>query len=345
MRSGVTLTIEAGTLINAWGPSAAIVVQPGGRIVVRGRREAPVVMTCSLPVGERFPGCWGGLAVHGYGHGPNSELRFLRVEFAGAPLSQGERPAALAFVGAGSRTVADHVQVHASAGDGFAFRGGSGHCGHCVASEARESSVNWSRGWKGSAQYLYVQQGSHGASGIRGSAVQADGLVAPKLYNVTLVGGFNTSVVGGTPGKKSTIGPGIRLEGEAEVTARNLLITGFTRFAIEGPANSFEAGVSSLAGMILYSNSPEWRQVSIGLEPWMDYVWQDPDLLNIRYEANPDPRPRSGSPALWLGNAIVPPFDRRFSRDGHFVGAFGKRNWLEEWTFFGPEWFYEVPVD
>ena len=370
VRSGVTLTIEAGTLINAWGPSAAIVVEPGGRIVVRGRREAPVVMTCSLPVGTRFPGCWGGLAVNGdgtrhggparergspqqggpapgsgNGHGSASELRFLRVEFAGARLSEGERAAALALVGVGSRTVAHYVQVHASAGDGFAFRGGGGHCGHCVASEVRQSSVSWSKGWKGSAQHLYVQQGSHGASGIRGSAVRADSLVAPKLYNVTLVGGYNASVLGGTPGKRSTIGPGIRLEGEAAVTVRNLLITGFAGFAIVGPANSFEAGASSLASMMLYSNYLGRRQVPTRLEPWVDYVWRDPDLLNIRFEANPDPRPRSGSPALRLGNAMVPPFDRRFSRDGHFVGAFGSRNWLAEWTFFGPERFYEVPID
>ncbi len=373
VRSGVTLTIEAGTLIKAWGPTAAIIVEPGGRIVVRGRREAPVVMTCSLPVGERFPGCWGGLVIHGdgarqggpatergglleagaaarsgNGQGPASELRFLRVEFAGSPLRKGQRPAALAFVGVGSRAVIDCVQVHASAGDGIAFRGGEVHCRHCVASEAKQASVSWSQGWKGSAQYLYVQQGSHGASGIRGSAEGADSPVAPTLYNATLVGGYNISVPGGAPGNSRTIGPGILLEGGAAITARNLLVTGFARFAIDAPAGGFEAGTNSLAGTVLYSNR-FWRrgrgQIPAWLKPWMDYVSQDPDLLNIRYEANPDPRPRSGSPALRLGNGKMPPFDPRFARDGHFVGAFRNNNWLEEWTFFGPEGDYEVPVD
>ncbi len=373
VRSGVTLTIEAGTLIKAWGPIAAIIVEPGGRIVVRGRREAPVVMTCSLPVGERFPGCWGGLVIHGdgarqgvpaherggllqvgaatengNGQRPASELRFLRVEFAGSRLSPGSASAAIAFVGVGSRAVIDCVQAHASAGDGIAFRGGEVHCRHCVSSEAKQASVSWSQGWKGSAQYLYVQQGSHGASGIRGSAEGADSPVAPTLYNATLVGGYNISVPGGAPGNSRTIGPGILLEGGAAITARNLLVTGFARFAIEAPAGGFEAGTNSLAGTVLYSNR-FWRrgrgQIPAWLKPWLDYVSQDPDLLNIRYEANPDPRPRSGSPTLRLGNGKMPPFDRRFSRDGLFVGAFGRTNWLEEWTFFGPEEDYEVPVD
>ena len=63
---GATLAIEAGTLIRGGGPGAAIIVREGGRIEVRGRREAPVVMTCGwYPVGQRPPGCWGGLQVRG----------------------------------------------------------------------------------------------------------------------------------------------------------------------------------------------------------------------------------------------------------------------------------------
>ena len=64
--SGATLAIEAGTLVRAKGPDAAIIVQEGGRIEVRGRREAPVVFTCGRsPVGQRVPGCWAGLQVRG----------------------------------------------------------------------------------------------------------------------------------------------------------------------------------------------------------------------------------------------------------------------------------------
>ena len=53
VRDGATLTIEPATLVKAWGRNAAIIVEAGARIVAEGTREAPVVLTCSSPVGRR----------------------------------------------------------------------------------------------------------------------------------------------------------------------------------------------------------------------------------------------------------------------------------------------------
>ena len=373
VRSGTTLSIEAGTLIQAWGPAAEIVVEPGARIMVQGRREAPVVMTCSLPVGERAPGCWGGLRVFGRApsgdspgleegaqssggidyasddpHDSSGELRYLRVEFAGGGSAPEAPSAALRLHGVGDGTVIDHAQVHASLGDGFRFEGGTAHCGYCVASDVRRDSLAWDLGWRGSAQNLYVQQGSEAASAIRGSAEgrAMDGQI-PVLHNATLVGGYNIGVLGGSPGSSRSIGPGIVLEGEAAIIARNVLVTGFGGFGIDGSVASFASGRSSFSSAILTSTGYRHgssSQVRGQFAPYVEYKNRDPDLLNVRYEANPDPRPRSGSPALRLGNAAVPPFNGEFSRSAHYVGAFGKKNWLEEWTFFGAEQEYEVPL-
>ena len=57
--------VERGTVALAWGRNAAIIVEPGGRIVAEGTRESPAVLTCSAPVGQRQPGCWGGLRILG----------------------------------------------------------------------------------------------------------------------------------------------------------------------------------------------------------------------------------------------------------------------------------------
>ncbi|MDE0102835.1 MAG: hypothetical protein OXN89_10690, partial [Bryobacterales bacterium] len=372
VKSGATLTVEAGTLIQAWGRSAGIVVEPGGRLRVRGRRESPVVMTCLAPVGERFPGCWGGLKLFGHkegdGHPPPQryallsgdssplgingedsgiELRFLRVEFAGAQTAPGEHRAAFELVDSGSQAAIDHVQVHASAGDGFAFRGGAAHCDHCVVSEARGSSLTWSQGWQGSAQFLYVQQGSRAHSAIRGSATTSEQSAGgPEFMNSTLVGGYNLNVIGGSPGTSTSIGPAILLQGDAAIRMGNLIAVGFAGFAIDGTSNSFAEGRSSLEDAILHTNAIRHitrGQVTEEYSPHVSFLERDPYLLNIRYEANPDPRPKSGSAALRLGNAIVPPFAPVYSRAGHFLGAFRKVNWLEEWTFFGPERDYETP--
>ena len=374
VKRGATLTIDAGTVIQAWRPEAAIIVEEGGRIVVRGRREAPVVMTCAAPVGHRDPGCWGGLVVRGTAtassaqtvvesalpdwrvgddadgpDGSSGELRYLRVEFAGGGSVTDAPSSALVFHDVGSRTVIDHVQVHASAGDGFSFRGGTAHCGYCVVSDTLGDSVAWSAGWQGSAQYLYVHQGAQAASGMHGKdADQVMPSAAPRFYNITLVGGYNIGLLGGTPGGRQSIGPGISLDRGAAIKARNVLAIGFADFAVDGSAASFTGGRSSISEAVLtnsgYSRSGS-SQIRGSFAPYIEYIKVNPDLINVRHEANPDPRPRSGSVALRLGNAAVPSFDDRFSRSAHYVGAFGKKNWLEEWTFFGAEQDYEVPVD
>ena len=118
--AGVTLQIEAGAHVLAEA-GAAIVVDPQGRIVARGRREKPVVMTCASPIGERVPGCWDGLQISGESTGtgesagPESsgELRYVRVEFAGGR-AEGAAGPAVALHRVSGATVLEHVQAHAS---------------------------------------------------------------------------------------------------------------------------------------------------------------------------------------------------------------------------------------
>ena len=365
---GATLTIEAGTVVEAYTRAAEIVVEPGARILALGRREAPVVLTCAQPLGGRSPGCWGGLKVRGRAppsgrpaatararpemafdgaeQDSSGELRYLRVEFAGSGSVSGAPSAALELLDIGGGTIIDHVQVHAALGDGFVFRGGAAHCSYCVASDVRSDSLAWDRDWRGSAQYLYVQQGAQGASAIHGRADGSAGAGrSPKIYNATLVGGYNIAVAGGKPGQLRSIGPGILLDRGVAITARNVLATGFAGFAIDGSAASFTSGRSSFSHAVLtrsgYRISPPHPVLS-RFSPYVEYIEENPQLLNVRYGANPDPRPRSGSGVLQLGNAAVPPFAPKFSHSAHYVGAFHKINWLEEWTFFGPEEDYRA---
>ena len=340
MSSGATLTIDAGTLIRAWGPNAAIIVDQGGRIVVRGRREAPVVMTCSLPVGKRRPGCWGGLVVRGTAtagiglgreggappgvgvadglggaasaSGSSGELRYLRVEFAGGGSLTATPASAVAFEGVGARTVIDHVQAHASAGDGFAFRGGAAHCSYCVSSDTRGNSVAWSLGWQGSMQHLYVQQGAQGASGMHGSAAsEALPGAMPTFYNVTLIGGYNIGVLGGAPGRQDSIGPGIFLEAEAGMNARNLLVTGFAGFAIDGPAASFVSGRSSVANSILTNSGYRHGSSSPGPRPvrtlrGVHQTESGAAQRALRAQPGPTTAKRIGRPPAWQCGSAAP---------------------------------------
>ena len=174
VHAGATLALEPGTLLQAWGSHAAIIIEPGGRIVAEGTREAPVVLTCSAPAGYRQPGCWAGLRILGrapvtrlegvapgvlpperpaFGgtdaEGSSGLLRYVRVEFAGASGDPEAPGPAIGLYGAGSGTLLDHVQARQSLGDGFAFSGGTVACDHCVASGSAGAGLSWERGWRG----------------------------------------------------------------------------------------------------------------------------------------------------------------------------------------------------
>ena len=357
VHDGATLTIEPGTLVLAWGRNAAIIVEPGGRIVAEGTRDAPVVLTCGLSVGLREPGCWGGLRILGrapgtrpvgtvpgvlppiaraFGgieaEGSSGVLRYVRVEFAGAGGEPDAPAPAIGLYGVGSGTVLDHVQAHASLGDGFAFHGGAAICSHCVASGSGEAGLSWDHGWRGGASHLYVQHGEEGLHGLDGGSDEEgpdrEPRSLPALSNVTLV---HASLLSG-PRREAV---GMRLRSGSGVFARDLLVTGFDRGAIEAGDRSallFWDGESWVSSALLYRNGPflERRQLRGGLDAGVDLIDEDPKLEDVRWFASPDPRPKLDSPAL--------PDDRE-----GYIGAFDREeNWLEGWTLFGPESVYDL---
>ena len=192
---------------------------------------------------------------------------------------------------------------------------------------------------------MYIQQGPQGEHGIEaidgsaGSSTQS--LPRPAPYNVTLVGGASLD-------EQSASGDGIRLESGATLTARNVVLTGFGGAALEVQGDSvatfMAGGASSLRNAILHANGSLLgaAQIKGGIDSYIDFTDTDPMLRNVRYEGNPDPRPKNGSPALEFGVAAIPPSDGTLSSTAEYIGAFGAKNWLEEWTFFGPESDYDV---
>ena len=371
VNAGATLTIEPGTLVLARGPEAVIVVEKGGKIMAQGRPDAPIVMTCDAPLGQRSEGCWGGLVVLGnapttrgtslaggvvpearptYGgfdpRDSSGVLQYVRVEFAGAVHRSGAPRAGLGFFGVGSGTLIDHVQAHASAGDGLVFFGGTANCMYCVSSGAMDDGLAWALGWQGTAQQLYLQQSPAGRGcGIWGGhdELNFDALPrsSPRLYNITVVSGSGHGATG------SELGKGICLGSGSALTARNALVMGFASGAIDMRDNSgslFLDGTSSFASAILSANGSRGdnAQVNGGGDGIVQYRDVAPLLVNVGNGANPDPRPLLDSPALMIGAGSVPPSDGVLETDAQFIGAFGRENWLERWTFFGAETDYDM---
>lgn len=354
---GATLTIEPGTLIQARGQNAVLVVEKGGKIMADGRREAPIVMTCDQPVGLRESGCWAGLIVLGdasmnretglaegvlpegrpvYGGTNDADssgvLRYVRVEFAGVDFNPETQPNAFGFHGLGSGTVIENIQAHEAEDDGIEFFGGTADCKNCVSSGAKDDSLDWAFGWRGRVQNLFIIQDAGSDNGIEADndsqGVDSTPRSHPTLNNVTIVSAGNA-------GKD-----GMRIRVGTAITARNVIVTGVDGQALDIRDNSpdlFNDGVSSIANCILNA-AVEHNEVPVS-HPCMTI--ENPMLRNVRYEGNPDPRPVDGSPAAKVGAGAAMRSDGFFDTSKQCVGAFCEDNWLEEWTFFGAEEDYD----
>ena len=136
VKSGATLTIEPGTLIKGLSDSkACLIVERGARIVANGTAEKPIIFTSDKPVGERKPGDWAGIiicgkapinqtggeaeieggtgAVYG-GTDPNDNsgiLRYVRIEFAGYEVSNGNEINGLTMGGVGRGTTIEYPDL------------------------------------------------------------------------------------------------------------------------------------------------------------------------------------------------------------------------------------------
>ena len=254
-------------------------------------------------------------------------LRYVRVEFAGAdPHDPAAAVPAIGLYGAGSGTQLEHVQAHASLGDGFAFRGGAAVCERCVASGSGAAGLSWERGWTGGASQLYVQHGREGGDGLAGGhdpeGHDREPRSLPTLSHVTLV----HAAPYGRPARRAVA---LRLSDGSGVRAQRLLATGFGGGALRAIGRSrqlFNEGESALAAALLWLNGSP--QVPAGLAEAANFAARNPQLRDVRDFANPDPRPKPDSPAVV---------------DRGYIGAFDwGNNWLAGWTVFGPESVYDL---
>ena len=351
VRAGATLSLEAGSVVLARGAAASIVVEPGARILAEGRPERPVILSCDAAVGERRPGCWGGLVLLGQAptgdRRPNAPgidpparglyggdlpddssgvLRYVRVEFAGA----GSNGAAIGLYGVGSGTVLDHVQAHASGGAGIRLAGGTSDCKYCVASESAGHGIAWEGGWTGRMQHVYVQQpnGCGIEASTRGIGLSEMPSGRPQLFGVTLAkpsAGANDCDTG------------IMFRQGADATVRNLAVHGFGAGAVRFENESAGARFIEAGGSVAHVIAESAGSAGQGAGSRARIFEQAPALVNVRGDDSANPRPRRGSLALRMGSAALAPSDGWFDTNADHVGAFGHANWLAGWAWLGPE--------
>jgi hypothetical protein len=189
VESGATLTIPAGTIIRGeadvlGGNYACIIVCKGGKIVVNGTADKPVVMTSNYD-GDRARGDWGGLALFGDAknnlgtdvqmegfnkitdyksglggkHGGSNDndnsgsISYLRLEFGGIALDVNKEINGLTFGSIGNATSIDHVQVSYANDDSYEWFGGTVNCKHLIAFGSTDDDFDTDNGYSGQVQY------------------------------------------------------------------------------------------------------------------------------------------------------------------------------------------------
>ena len=187
--NGATLTIPAGTKIvgDQTVPGSSLFILRGARIVASGTATAPIVFTSARAAGQRQPGDWGGLVIVGNGvinrsgtilvegtgggSGPGTNynvqysggnnntdnsgtLQYVRVEFAGFAISDGNELNSFTFAAVGSGTTLDHLQSMSGLDDSFEFFGGAVDGKFFVSYESGDDHFDMSEGYIGRLQFL-----------------------------------------------------------------------------------------------------------------------------------------------------------------------------------------------
>ncbi len=227
VNSGVTLTIQPGTVIRGASGNASLIVVRGGKLIAEGTVCNPVVFTSNAAAGSRAAGQWGGVillgnAKHNLGtnnlieglsnadprnfHGGTDDndnsgvVQYVRIEYSGFIFSANNEINALTMGSVGRGTTIDYVQVTRGDDDAFEWFGGSVNAKHLVAYQCKDDDFDSDNGFSGTVQYaLGIKDPNFSdASQSEGfesdnSATGIDGQLpktSAKFYNVTQIGGF-----------------------------------------------------------------------------------------------------------------------------------------------------------
>jgi hypothetical protein len=269
IKAGATLTIPAGTRIEAvGGTSSYIAVAQDGLIYVNGTSSNPVVMTSGKPV--KATGDWGGLVICGrantnkggstgqtataevsdltYGGTENDDssgvIKYLRVEYTGAAFNADKEFNGISLFGVGSGTTFEYIQAYKSGDDGIEFFGGSVNAKYLVALHSEDDALDFADGFSGSIDYAYVKDVAK--AGIEGSNNGDNGNAMP-LTNVTLK---NISLVkGALAGQEHGM---FVKEGAGKWSAQNIYVQDFAK-GIKINATDIPANTSVDNGFVTFN--------------------------------------------------------------------------------------------
>jgi hypothetical protein len=281
VQPGVTLTIQPGTLIkgvpgvpgDTTKPGGGLIIAKGATINANGSAAAPIIFTSSRAAGTRKPGDWAGIIILGkadinagdsariegvpgvppgvspyYGGSINTDnsgiFRYVRIEYAGYRLSDGNEINGLTLGGVGSGTQIDHVQVSYSNDDAIEIFGGTVNLKYVIALAPRDDAFDFDFGYTGKLQFglswidsLYADQSQSNGIECDNNATGSTALpnTRPVLSNFTIIGlplastAAKNVPIFDQPGLFGTYGRGNHWRRNSSFVLRNSIVMGYTR--------------------------------------------------------------------------------------------------------------------
>jgi len=227
------LTIEAGVTLFGESGSDYLVIMRGSKINAIGTRSAPIIMTAKADINGQTTatsrGLWGGLVILGkaqlnkcafinsvrtlpcervvegsagdyMGGEINTDnsgiLKYVRVQYAGYEIFEGNELNGITFGGVGSGTTVDFVQVHNNEDDCVEFFGGTVNVKHLICTAAGDDNLDIDWGYRGKMQFVIVKQASdRGDHIVESDNVNSDNAVGyltelrsqPQISNFTFI--------------------------------------------------------------------------------------------------------------------------------------------------------------
>lgn len=246
---GLTLTINPGAVISAIaGADVYVAILQGGTIMAEGTSTNPIVFTSASTTPNA--GDWGGLILLGkapinsvtggdttstseigglpYGGSASDDnsgiIKYLRVEYSGGAADASSENNGFSFYGVGNGTTIDYIQAFEGKDDGVEFFGGTVNVSFISVIGAQDDSVDWTEGFTGTLENVYVEHRQSHDKGIEGDGFNTDignnsdplFWSAPTVNNITIKGNGS-----------SNENEAIRLRAGTRALLNNVLISGF----------------------------------------------------------------------------------------------------------------------
>ena len=203
VKDGATLTIDAGTRINALagGTDVYILVEKGGKIIADGTADNPIVFTSNATNPQ--PGDWGGIILNGkaplsrqagsesnsaaevnaailYGGAVSEDnsgiLNYVKIEYTGARIDDEAEHNGLTLNAVGAGTVISNIAILNGDDDGIEFFGGTVNATNILVVNAKDDMFDFTQGYVGNCTNLYgVRENGYTAVTSDPRGIEADG--------------------------------------------------------------------------------------------------------------------------------------------------------------------------